>query len=127
MKLLGMSFNLKTVIISMIIGSLLSCHLLCSCITKEGMAVAGSTLDHVMSKGVHTDKYEKTHTPYETTLGPNVPLPEGQLFMYANNDYSAECCKFSSTSSSNGCLCPTKEQMDYINSRGGNSSCPSKF
>ena len=127
MKVLGVSFDLKTVLISMMIGCLLCCHLLCSCVTKEGMKVVGSTLDHVMSKGVHSDTYDKIHTPYETTLGPQIPLPEGQMFMYANNDYKPECCKFSSVSSGNGCLCPTKEQNDYINSRGGNSSCPSKF
>jgi hypothetical protein len=127
MKLLGISFDLKTVIVSMVIGFLLCSHLFCSCVTQEGLDTAGSVLDHVMSKGVHSDKYEKIHTPYETTLGPSVPLPEGQLFMYANNDYKADCCKFSSTSSSNGCLCPTKEQINYVNSRGGNSTHPSKF
>ena len=73
MKVLGVSFDLKTVLISMMIGCLLCCHLLCSCVTKEGMNVVGSTLDHVMSKGVHSDTYDKIHTPYETTLGPQIP------------------------------------------------------
>ena len=127
MKLLGITFDLKTVLISMTIGWLLCSHLICSCMTHEGMDTAGSTINYVMSKGVHSDKYDEVHTPYDSTLGPSVPLPDGQLFMYANNDFSTECCKHSSTSSSGGCLCKTREQKDYVNSRGGNSTCPSKF
>ena len=61
------------------------------------------------------------------SLNPTVPLPEGQLFMYANNEFSGKCCSFSNVSGGGGCACITKEQADYLNSRGGNRTMPSEY
>ena len=55
-------------------------------------------------------------------LAPVVPLPEGQLFMWANNEFSGKCCENSNVSGGNGCACITKEQTCYLNARGGNRS-----
>jgi len=55
----------------------------------------------------------------DTYKGTPVPLPEGQLFLFADNQFKPECCG-SSVSSSTGCACITRSQMDYVNQRGGN-------
>jgi hypothetical protein len=52
--------------------------------------------------------------------GGPVPLPEGEMLIFANNVASPECCKQASFSSSNGCVCTTQAQRNYINERGGN-------
>ena len=117
-KILGMKCRVELLVIAVILGFLINAMLFCTCLKKEGM----SNLDHKMSKGVHNDTYEVVPDKSESYQGPTVPLPEGQMFMYANNEFSPECCKFSSVSGSNGCACETKEQKQYLNLRGGNRS-----
>ena len=91
-KILGFKARVEVIVISAIIGCLLCCHLLCGCATVEGMQVAGSAIGYNMAKGVHQDKYEKKADMLEMNgggkIGPQVPLPEGQLFMWANNEFS---------------------------------------
>ena len=115
----------------MIIGCILGCHLVCGCVTREGMQVAGSALGYNMAKGVHNEKYEQRHDAMEVNgggkIGPQVPLPEGQLFFWANNEFSGKCCDDSSVSGGNGCACITKEQQCYLNSRGGNRTSDSEY
>ena len=120
MKLFGFKFRVEVVIVSMIIGCLLCCHLFCNCITKEGMETIGSSLDYMMNKGVHQMKYAEIERPYEVAMGPQVPLPEGQMFFFSQNDFKPECCSYSNISGTGGCACITKEQNDYVVSRGGN-------
>ena len=53
--------------------------------------------------------------------GPSVdghPDSEKKLFMLANNRTSPNCCP-STFSTSTGCVCTTKNQRDFIASRGG--------
>ena len=123
-KVLGMKLDVKCILISMVIGAILGSHLLCGCVTKEGMETIGSVMNYKMSEGVHTNTYEKKTNMMNVNggsrLSPKVPLPEGQLFMWANNDFSAKCCEHSNVSGGKGCACITAEQNDYLNSRGGN-------
>ena len=131
-KVFGMKLRVECIVISMIIGAILGCHLLCGCATQEGMDVAGAALGYKMSQGVHMDKYEAKVSMGEMNgggnkLSPKVPLPEGQMFMYANNDQSGNCCTSSNVSGPGGCVCITKEQQDYLNSRGGNRANVSEY
>ena len=132
-KILGFKARIEVVIISMIVGCLLCCHLIFGCATKEGMETAGSALGYQMANGVHNNKYEQKVGMAEVNgggvkLNPKVPLPEGQLFMWANNEFNGKCCETSNVSGGNGCACITKEQSDYLNSRGGNRSmCSSEY
>ena len=130
-KILGFKARVEVIVISMIIGCILGCHLVCGCVTREGMQVAGSALGYNMAKGVHNDKYEERHDAMEVNgggkIGPQVPLPEGQLFFWANNEFSGKCCDASSVSGGNGCACITKEQQCYLNSRGGNRTSDSEY
>ena len=130
-KVLGFKARVEVIVISMIIGCILGCHLVCGCVTREGMQVAGSALGYNMAKGVHNEKYEQRHDAMEVNgggkLGPQVPLPEGQLFFWANNEFSGKCCNDSNVSGGNGCACITKEQQCYLNSRGGNRTSDSEY
>jgi hypothetical protein len=134
MKILGMSCRLEIIIISLIVGSILGCHLLCSCSRvgmQEGMAVMGASVDYVMGADTANSWTSKANT-YAASMGYNdasskyaqnkgspLPLPEGQLDMFVDTEFKPECCP-STYSSSTGCACMTTEQISYINERGGN-------
>jgi len=49
-----------------------------------------------------------------------VPLPEGELLMFANTPFKPECCP-NTYSNSMGCACMTGEQYNYLVLRGGNN------
>lgn len=49
-----------------------------------------------------------------------VPLPEGELDMFATTDFKPECCPNTYTSST-GCACMTVKQYDYLQNRGSNN------
>ena len=49
-----------------------------------------------------------------------LPLPEGQLSMFANTPFKPECCP-NAYSNSSGCACMTAPQYNYLVSRGGNN------
>jgi len=49
-----------------------------------------------------------------------VPLPEGELLMFANTPFKPECCP-NAFSNSTGCACMTVDQYNYLINRGGNN------
>jgi hypothetical protein len=49
-----------------------------------------------------------------------VPLPEGQLLMFANTPFKPECCP-NTYSTGNGCACMTTEQYNFLILRGKNN------
>ncbi len=49
-----------------------------------------------------------------------VPLPEGELLMFANTQFKPECCP-NTYSTSTGCACMTGDQYNYLVLRGGNN------
>jgi hypothetical protein len=49
-----------------------------------------------------------------------VPLPEGELLMFANTPFKPECCP-NTFSNSSGCACMTGKQYNYLVERGGNN------
>jgi hypothetical protein len=49
-----------------------------------------------------------------------VPLPEGQLLMFANTEFKPDCCP-NAYSNSMGCACMTVDQYNYLIDRGGNN------
>ena len=131
MKNIGklLSFNC---LLCMVIGLLLGCFVLCGYLhksTKESFHQMGAPLQYKMTRGVPGLSRDLMNTaPYAQQLnthsGPTVPLPEGQLFNFYDTAFSPSCCvpPYSGVSSSDGCACVTKEQVDYINMRGGNRS-----
>ena len=142
-KLFGLNFRLEVVVICLVVGLILGAHLFCSCTTvnlKEGMQMLGSApTDWSMGTGVSgswTNKaeqyakdmgYQDNLKKYQSYVGTPVPLPPGQLFMFADNKFKPECCPTTYTSST-GCSCISEEQVKYINERGGNRTiAPSEF
>jgi len=55
-----------------------------------------------------------------------VPLPEGELLMFANTPFKPECCP-NTYSNSTGCACMTGEQYNFLVLRGGNNVPYSEF
>lgn len=49
-----------------------------------------------------------------------IPLPEGELLMFANTNFKPECCP-NTYSNSTGCACMTTGQYNYLVTRGGNN------
>lgn len=49
-----------------------------------------------------------------------IPLPEGELDMFATTDFKPECCP-NAFSTSMGCACMTDGQLNYLHARGGNN------
>ena len=89
----------------------------------RGLPDMGSPLNWSMDQGIPDNWKQIRGNPplnHATISGTPVPLPNGELFLFANNKSSLECCGSASYSSSDGCICASKAQMDYINQRGGN-------
>ena len=55
-----------------------------------------------------------------------VPLPEGELSMFANTPFKPECCP-NTFSTSTGCACMTGPQYNYLVTRGGNNVPNSEY
>jgi hypothetical protein len=142
MKILGMTCRIEIIVISIILGMLLGGHVLCSCVTpeakekaKEGFANAlgSAPTNYKMGRGVKsswdTKQIPSIAQDLSTHLGPKVPLPAGQLFFFANNNFSPDCCvpPQSGVSNGDGCACVTQEQVNYISSRGGNRATCGEF
>ena len=49
-----------------------------------------------------------------------IPLPEGEMLMFANTPFKPECCP-NTYSNSTGCACMTTGQYNHLVSRGGNN------
>lgn len=142
LKIFGHSCRLEIIIVCIVVGFVLGAHLFCSCSrigAQEGMAVMGAALDWTMGQDVATSwttkaksyanemGYSTAQSKWSQYKGTSVPLPEGEMFMFANNDFKPECCPSTYTSST-GCACITQEQVNYINQRGGNRTlAPAEF
>jgi len=133
----GMTTSVEMIAISYIIGMILGAHLFCSCTkpvvkqkVKEGFANAfgSAPVDYKMGRGVTSSWDSKKLTSIAQNLnshmGPKVPLPAGQMFFFANNTFSPDCCvpPQSGVSNGDGCACVTQEQVNYISSRCGNKA-----
>ena len=139
MKLFGIKFRPLVVVMCVLVGMLISGFVLGSCSrltfadVKEGFASMGSEIDYAMGKDVKgsydTRKLESVSPNLESNTAGALPLAPGEMFFFAKNEFKPECCvpPFSSVSSADGCACVTKEQVDYINMRGGNRSCNSVY
>jgi len=49
-----------------------------------------------------------------------VPLPNGEMLMFKNTQFSPSCCP-NTYSNSSGCACMTVDQYNYLIDRGGNN------
>lgn len=49
-----------------------------------------------------------------------IPLPSGEMLLFANTNFKPECCP-NTYSNSTGCACMTTGQYNYLVTRGGNN------
>jgi hypothetical protein len=130
------SIRLEVLLLLLLAGAVLGGYVLCSCSkvsVKEGFELANAAaVNYVMGKGVPTDVYDKPYSPSQkkSNVVPQThqltSVSGDNLALFAKNKFSPECCP-SDYSSYPGCLCRTQEQVDYINTRGGNRTTNTEF
>ena len=60
---------------------------------------------------------------FQYNSGPEIPLPEGELFFFKDTKFQPSCCPSTYTSSM-GCACLSKKQLQHLIMRGGNHTIP---
>ena len=133
MKLLGVNVNLCNILLCVLLIIIINVFITYSCVenfttnTPQSLSAAGADLNYSMGKGLKVS-WENNYVEnnLNTNVGGEVPLPEGELYMFYKNKFDENCCP-SAYSSSNGCACISKEQADYLNKRGGNRTLTSEY
>ena len=104
-------------------------------VMKEGLSVMGSDINEVQNSDVAGMWVSKANT-YASEFGYGInnntgsaytaaePLKNGEMVLFAKNKFKPECCP-APYSSSTGCVCMTPEQINYLNTRGGNRTSDS--
>ena len=149
-KIFGYEVRVEVVIACVIIGMVMGLTMFCDCFQYsliEGMTKKNKTegFKNLNNNDLHIDdsytmgwvqtakRYasgmgnENRLNTYKDNVGTPVPLPEGELFFFADNKFKPECCP-STYSDSMGCACLSQAQVDYVNQRGGNRTMgPTEF
>ena len=138
LNLFGNKVRLEVAIGFIVLGMIIGCSLYCNC-SREGMENNGSEINDSIGDG-NSSSWENKANEYadnmdnsdrlnrhSTYSGTPVPLQEGEMFFFAENEFKPECCG-ATYSSSTGCACTSEEQVKYLNTRGGNRTmAPSDF
>ena len=154
-KIFGYEVRVEVAIACVIIGMVMGLMMFCDCFQYsliEGMTKKNKTsygkregFKNLNNNDLHIDdsytmgwvkkakRYasgmgnENRLNTYKDNVGTPVPLPEGELFFFADNKFKPECCP-STYSDSMGCACLSQAQVDYVNQRGGNRTMgPTEF
>ena len=137
-------FRLEILILIVVVFWIMFGHMLCSCcnfnLFKEGFVggnnsasgpefAGAKTPDWIMNPStwsMPTLTYSPGTTPdagvkaiWDRPKQP-IPLPEGQLDMFATTPFKPECCP-NTYSSSMGCACMTVPQYNALRTRFGNN------
>ena len=150
LKIMGHHARVELVVLFLVIGMVLGGHIFCSCtsFSMNGMpSDAGSVIKEAFTQQLGSDDYDahrnggwvnaaQNYAKHignqnnaksgEYHKGGPIPLPPGELLIFAENEIKPECCP-SYYASSNGCVCASKKQLDYLNQRGGNRTHGSDF
>ena len=99
----------------------------------------GAPINYNMDSGIPGGGWENAARKYANSVGNQdntksgqyhkggpIPLPPGEMLIFAHNDVKPECCP-SYYSSSTGCVCTSQKQWNYLNERGGNRTLNSEF
>ena len=104
-------------------------------VVTDGMSLMGSDVNEVQNGDVAGMWVSKANT-YASEFGYGImnntgsaytadePLKNGEMVIFAKNKFKPECCP-APYSSSTGCVCMTPEQINYLNTRGGNRTSDS--
>jgi hypothetical protein len=145
-NLFGFKFRLEILILIVIVYLLLTGHLFCSCCNLkwglEGFKNNQTNYNDSLSSNYELGKNDNVDTSMwgspdlRVTRGQSltagvqdilkrpsqpIPLPEGELDVFATTEFKPECCP-NNYSKSTGCACMTVDQYNYIGpNRGGNN------
>ena len=143
-KILGMNLNVElltfifVIYLILLVNTLGSCCRSCS--NEEGFTPANTNLglshsyslnnpeppintndwnqpNMIVSNGgsMSSDAQDIVDRPHQP-----LPLPEGEMLMFANTEFKPECCP-NTYSNSSGCACMTTGQYNYLITRSGNN------
>ena len=140
--------RVELVVLFVLIAFVSGCYLLTSCTRKplmEGFKVGvqhglGAGLNYMMCDGVPGNTWggcgnkpgekvmhkAKVNEDTNFSTGEKGDTDIENMLIFAKNEIKPECCP-TEASSYDGCVCITKEQIDFINSRGGNRTMPTEF
>ena len=138
-ELFGFKLSLKVLILVGIIYLVMTINTLYGCCDAEGFVGANTNYGESSQFSLTNDTAVNTNSwdmPNLTmTKGQPIsqdvknvldrpqqpiPLPEGEMLMFANTPFKPECCP-NTFSNSMGCACMTVKQYNYLNERGGNN------
>lgn len=141
----GEKISIKNIILILVLGMFIGANVWCSCSGgllegfHSGKTIAMSSLDYTMNTGVPKSWKDKgfvgngvvntekdLYSQLKNNVGGSVPLPEGELLIFAENTFDPTCCP-STYSNSSGCACISEKQMQYLNERGGNRNLNSIY
>jgi hypothetical protein len=148
-NVLGYKLKVEYILGAVALYFILTTVMVCSCSrigVVEGMQMMGADVDWKMGNGVpgswenraatHGPSLafrEKNHDAYQSKM----VSPGDSLDFFAETEFSQDCCGASYSgfggllrgggSTSGGCACLNKQQVDYINQRGGNRTLPTEF
>ena len=118
--------ELLMVLISIVSLTLISAavlyHIPVSSILEGFVASSTAFLEKTSSLSSSSDEKPescKWFNHLESNKAGDVSPSDSNISMFSENDSSSKCCP-SAYSTSNGCLCVSKNQMEFLNSRGGN-------
>lgn len=144
MKVLGVSLNIELLTLIFVVYLILMVNTLGSCcrVNSYSEGFTGANTNMGLSSGYSLNNPEPPINPdswnqpnMQVTSGqplssgvqnilnrPNqpVPLPDGEMLMFANTEFSPGCCP-NTYSNGSGCACMTTGQFNYLTTRGGNN------
>ena len=134
-KICGFKICIKTIIISIILVMIV-CYFTIFPYVKINteLFTNPSRKEYVMGNNVPMNKWtssKKTdgiperamYSTLKDNIGGTFPLPEKKLSFFFDTPFNAECCSTPlKYTGSNGCVCMSSKQHEYLNSRGGNNS-----
>jgi len=140
LNILGLKLSLEVILLAIILVWLMSGYMVCSCSrfssVKEGFQALGAEIGWRTGDGVPGDTWdmpekktsEHLFQSLEQHQAGQVPLPDDQMFLFYANKFDPKCCfRPQQYSSSTGCACISREQMEFLNQRGGNRTNPTSF
>jgi len=144
MSLLGMKLNVELLILIGVVYLILVGHTVCGCCKFGGYneGFTGANINDGLSAPYSLTKPEAPINTNNWSLSDmNVvpgqplskgvkdvlnrpqqplPLPNGEMLMFANTEFKPDCCP-NTYSTSTGCACMTTGQYNYLITRGGNN------
>lgn len=141
--ILGCKINVEVLILIGVIYLILIGHTICGTCNMSGLMEGfvgantnyGESSSYSLTDNTHVDTSSWVQPNLNVTpgqpLSPGVqnilnrkqqpiPLPPGELDMFANTPFKPECCP-NTYSNSTGCACMTTGQYNYLITRGGNN------